>query len=193
MMKKDSNEEIEKKIELANKVLKPLVFDKFNIPYEIRPEFSTYTDLWFLTIFIDIDVDRFIEFSPDFNQEYQNYIDEINYRIINTLKYVNLQDYYSGVVYGYYNDDKVDDIMDNLNNQLYKRLMDTYNITIKDIHDSGIFYNLDKNQDSFENIAIEFVGDNIGQVVTCDELEQIMEDIYYENNIETSYLNYICT
>ena len=72
MRKKDNNEEIEKKIELANKVLKPLVFDKFNIPYEIRPEFSTYTDLWFLTIFIDIDVDRFIEFSPDFNQEYQN-------------------------------------------------------------------------------------------------------------------------
>jgi len=37
MRKKDNNEEIEKKIELANKVLKPLVFDKFNIPYEIRP------------------------------------------------------------------------------------------------------------------------------------------------------------
>jgi len=201
-MTKKETIEFRKKMEKAQKVLDQLVFNKFNIPYDIKPEYTRFRDHWIFNLWIDVDVDRYVSFSPSFQQEYQDYVDLLDDRVKNSLRYVNLQNDFGGLFFDYINDDQVDEYMERLNQKLYRELENKYNVRPHEIKNADISYFLYKSGDDMVDIRIEFGGENITgkdeetgeeiELVSCKEIQDIMFDIYNSEAIDLEYENLVC-
>jgi len=195
-------DDIKKKIKFADKILKQLVFNKFNIPYDIKPEWSAFKNKWTFDIWIDIDVDRYTDFSPNFEQEYQNYIDTLYNRIKNSLMYVNLQNDFGELFFDYINDDETEDVITQLTQELYNALENKYNVRYNEIENSDIYYYLYKSDMESPYFRVELLGNPIiiededtgeeQELVTCQELEEMMITNYKNKNIGLDYENFIC-
>ena len=120
--------EIRERIKTAVKVLESLIFNKMDIPYDIKMEYDRFNNKWYMTFWVDVDVDRFTGFTTKYDPKYEEFMQSLDRRIPTALRYVNLQEMYGGVMYDYYNDDEVESIMNDLTNKLYGELENLYNV-----------------------------------------------------------------
>ena len=194
--------EFRKKMKLAQKVLDQLVFSKFNIPYDIKPEYTRFRDRWIFNLWVDVDVDRYVSFTPSFKQEYQDFIDLLDENINSSLRYVNLQNDFGGLFFDYINDDEADEFIGQLNQKLYRELENRYNARPNEIKEADIFYYLYKSGDENADIRLEALGNNImvkdeetgeeTQLVSCRDVDNIMFDIFNAEAISIEYESFIC-
>lgn len=188
-------------IKHAKMILDNLVFDKFNINYEISKEYQRRTEKWYLTLHIDVDVDRYVSFSPSYQQEYENYMNNIYDRIKNTLRYIDLQDYFGGILFYYVNDDETDAILYEYNQKLYRELENQYNVRPNEIRKADIFYYLYKSEGDQIEMHIELIGNNIEvfdkdtnkivELVSCQQVESTMRNLI-EGSLSIDIESYIC-
>ena len=192
--------DIREKLPIAKKVLEQLVFGKFNIPFDIKTEYSRYNGSWSISIWVDIDVDRYCDFTTKHDVDYENHINNLDRRVENTLGYVDLRGVYGGLLFDYINDDETDKIYYNLQQKLYAELENKFNARRHEV--DSIYYYLYKSGDEVVYFRTEFVGDEIqvedeetgemSTLVSCDDLYTTMLDVYNNSGITFDVENFIC-
>lgn len=196
-IKKDATE----KGTIATKVLDTLVFDRLGIDYEFKIERNKYgVKPFYFTFWIDVHVDKMFVNSPTYDYNYNNSIYEIEDKIEKALRYVSLQDYYGGVIFNYVDDDLVEDELRKLDNKLFDNLVKKYpNITKDQFKDSEIYFYLYKPEEDYPSLTVEFIGldirdDNDNVLVTCEQLADVMVDMYKQSPLVNSfyYENQLC-
>ena len=193
--------EIRERIKTAEKVLESLIFNKMDIPYDIKMEYDRFNNKWYMTFWVDVDVDRFTGFTTKYDPKYEEFMQSLDRRIPTALRYVNLQEMYGGVMYDYYNDDEVESIMNDLTNKLYGDLENLYNVRPHEAEQSDIYYYYYKPSSDELYTRIELLGDSIVvkdektgenlELVTCSQLEGLMYDII-EGYIPYDIESFVC-
>ncbi len=206
VLKKDSEE----KSKMARKVLDALVFEKLGIEYEIR----TYSGLrhnhnqqvFLFNIFINVDVDRMLEFSPTYDSKYESLMYDIEDRIEKALRYVSLQNYFGDVIFDYINDTLAENELSKLQSKLVPQIHFNFpDVTEQQIMDSDLYFSLDKSESEQPYLRVEFRGDSIEQegedgmgshieLVSCEQLYQIMSDLFERSPLSMSLdsESYLC-
>jgi len=201
-MKEELPKNITEKISIANKVLEQLVFDKFNISFEIETHYSGYWDKWTIRIMVDVDVDRYCDFTSKYDYAYEKHMDNLERNVENTLAYVDLKGAFDGLIFYYFNDYETEQIFTNLNEKLYTELENKFNVGRSDIENSDIYYYLYKSEIEYVGFRTEFVGNEIevkdeqtgkmSTIVTCYELDQMMNKVYEESGIDLHSESFVC-
>jgi len=201
-MKEELPKNITEKISIANKVLEQLVFDKFNITFEIETHYSGYWDKWVIRIMVDVDVDRYCDFTSKYDYAYEKHMDNLERNVENALAYVDLKGAFDGLLLYYVNDYETEQIFTNLNEKLYTELENKFNVGRSDIENSDIYYYLYKSELEYVYFKTEFVGNEIevedeqtgkmSTIVTCYELYQIMNKVYEESGIDLHSESFVC-
>tara|TARA_R110000744_G_C19341060_1_gene559441 strand:- start:161 stop:838 length:678 start_codon:yes stop_codon:yes gene_type:complete len=212
VLKKDSEE----KSKMARKVLDALVFEKLGIEYEIR----TYSGLrhnhnqqvFLFNIFINVDVDRMLEFSPTYDSKYENLMHNIEESVDSALRYVNLKNNYDGVDFKYVNDTLAENEIDRLQSELISQIQFNFpEVTESQIEDSAIWFHLYKSEHDHPFLRVDFAGTDIRSytnvskvpnrfnihkdtIVTCDVLNKMMSDLFNRSplsmNLDSE--NFLC-
>lgn len=184
---RDLPEDIREKVKISKKVVDQLVFGKYNIPYDIKMEYNRHRDMWYMTFWVDVDVDRLTNFTSQYDPEYENFMENLDKKIPNALRYINIQDMYGGVLYDYYNDDETEEKMNNLTQRLYQELENQYNVRPHEAEQSNIYFYYYKPSSDELYTRIEFLGDNIVvkdentgeevELVSCSQVSDLMYDL----------------
>lgn len=184
---RDLPEDIREKVKISKKVVDQLVFGKYNIPYDIKMEYSRHRDTWYMTFWVNVDVDRLTNFTSQYDPEYENFMENLDKKIPNALRYINIQDMYGGVLYDYYNDDETEEKMNNLTQRLYQELENQYNVRPHEAEQSNIYFYYYKPSSDELYTRIEFLGDNIVvkdentgeevELVSCSQVSDLMYDL----------------
>lgn len=136
MEKKDT----EDLIEIVKKVTKTLVFDKFNIPFDVTRGYPNDPILFNrdFNFNIGIDVDRYLQKD----KEYSKFINELYKKVYSSLRYVNLSENLGFLDYYYYNDSETQKKLQTLTNIVNKELKTEYNLTDEEIKEVNANYTL---------------------------------------------------
>lgn len=201
-MKEELPKNIREKISMANKVLEQLVFDKFNIPFEIDTHYSGHWNELTIRIMVDVDVDRYCNFTSKYDYAYEKHMDNLERNVENALAYVDLKGAFDGLLLYYVNDYETEQIFTNLNEKLYTELENKFNVGRSDIENSDIYYYLYKSELEYVYFRTEFVGNEIevedeqtgkmSTIVTCYELDQMMNKVYEESGIDLHSESFVC-
>ena len=189
-MKKDSEE----KGKMAVKILDALVFDKLSIDYEVRTEVSRYgTKPFYFTFVVDVDVDKMYMESPKYDSTYSSVMYDLEDHIERALRYVNLQDYFGGVLYDYFNDSFLESEVNKMEDKLFPTIKQKYSlITKEEFEQSEIYFYPYKSESDYAFIRIDFVGldirdENDDVLVDCDTIFDIMYEIFLASPLSKSF------
>lgn len=194
----------------AIKILDQIVFNRFGgIKYSLKVDGSVNKKYPFkLNFTVEADVDRTCSGTPTYDPDYYDYIRRIEAHIDKGLRYLNLNKVMVNVSIDYVNETFTVDMVDELNKKLHNYLISQLKgVTMEGLMSHKISYYLSKNyinNEIAELILIEFHGEiytnNPKKYVSienleCDELYEIMEDIYSRSKLSISYEHdsFICT
>lgn len=193
---------INEKLRISKKVLDQLVFRKFNIPYDIKMEYSRHHEMWYMVFWVDVDVDRLTNFTSQYDPKYENFMENLNDEIKKSLHYVNLQGMFGGVLYDYYNDDETEEKMNELTQRLYQELENRYNVRPHEAAQNNIYFYYYKPSSDELYTRIEFLGDDIVvkdeetgeemELVSCSQISDLMYDLV-EGYIAYDIVDLVCT
>ncbi len=201
------------------RILDQIVFNKFGgIKYSLQVSGVTNKDKdikdhpFKLNFTVEVDVDKTYVGSPTYDSDYYQYINNLDDHIDKGLRYLNLNKLNVGVNFNYINETFIVDMVDELNKKLHNYLISQLKgVTIEGLISHNILYYLQKDSENIwirsghkELILIEFHGEiytnNPKKYVSienleCDELYEIMEDIYSRSRLSISYEHdsFICT
>lgn len=200
--------DIEQKAKSAEKIIRSLAFRNQDIDFDVKINKSYRQGVlpYYLDFFFDIDVDKHFEKSPTYDKQYADATWEWEDRIEAALRYVNLQNYFGGILFDYINDDLVSMEIDRLNNKLEKYIKSQYpEVTDEKYREADIFYYLYKSEADQPHMRVEFIGlpiesDEVSAtrdgnlLFTCDDLYDMMLDIYLRSPLHPSfeYENFTC-
>jgi hypothetical protein len=199
-IKKDSEE----KSKMAIKVLDALVFEKLGIDYTLTTPRNVYNNKdndniktpFNIDIRLDIDVDTMMKFSPTYDSKYESLMYDIEDRIEKALRYVSLQNYFGGVIFDYVNDTLAENELHKLQIKLISQIQFNFpDITEQQIIDAGLGFSFYYSESEQPYIRVELEGENIEEepekgvyveLVTCDELYNIMGDLFDRSPLSMS-------
>jgi hypothetical protein len=195
MEKKD----IRDQIEVVKKVTKTLVFDKFNIPFDVEiynpsdPLFLNYD----LNFNVGIDVDRYLQND----KEYSKFINGLYIKVYKSLRYINLSEKMGGMDFYTYNDNETEKKIQQLNNLINKELKEEYELTDEEIKKVNANYVL---KTRALNGSVQFtlfcygynnpnvyVSEKTRDKLSCGDLRDLMIESYYKTDFikNKSYLH----
>ena len=116
--------DIKEKAKSAEKIIRSLAFRNQDIDFDVKINKSYRHGVlpYYLDFFFDIDVDKHFEKSPTYDKQYADATWEWEDRVESALRYVNLQNYYGGILFDYINDDLVSMEIERLNHKLEKNI-----------------------------------------------------------------------
>ena len=198
-----TDQEAKTNLEMVRKVLDGLAFKNLDVNYDIkinkkhRGALPYYYDIW-----VDVDVDKHYSKSPNYDQQYVNVMYELEEKIENALRYVNLQNYFGSVIFDYQNDELVENEMDRLENKLILYLQSQYEgLSYDSIREADIGYYFYKGETDNPYMRVEYVGqpplrdgdrqstDTIEEreYFSCEDLYDIMSDLFDRSPLSISY------
>lgn len=195
-------------LEMVRKVLDGLAFKNLDVNYDIKinkkPIGATlpyYYDIW-----VDVDVDKHYSKSPNYDQQYVDVMYDLEEKIENALRYVNLQNHFGGVIFDYQNDELVEFEMSRLNNRFKKYIQSQFpNVTDTDYIGSDIYFYFYKSETDNPYMRVEFIGTppfakdpETGEdydVFSCNELYEMMNTFYFTSPLssEFEHENFTCS
>jgi hypothetical protein len=192
---------MEENIDMVKKVLDHLVFKPNVLKYEI------YTDdvegEFTLSFDIFVDLGRYFEFSDQYDKNYHNLIRHIEEKIFSTLRYVNMQNYFTDLHYNYENKEVFYEKINEINKILFLKLKKDYNINKEEIVESEIYFDPIFTEGTNPYILVNMYGsevlypNNEGTKISCRQLIDVMYNIIIESHIEeyefVTTSNRICT
>jgi len=195
-------------LEMVRKVLDGLAFKNLDVNYDIKinkkhlgATLPYYYDIW-----VDVDVDKHYSKSPNYDQQYVDVIYDLEQKIENALRYVNLQNYFGGVIFDYQNDELVEFEINRLNDRFKKYIQSQFpNVTDTDYIGADIYFYFYKSETDNPYMRVEFIGNppfahdpETGEdydVFSCDELYEMMNNFYFTSPLssEFEYENFTCS
>lgn len=195
-------------LEMVRKVLDGLAFKNLDVDYDIKinkkhlgATLPYYYDIW-----VDIDVDKHYSKSPNYDQQYVDVMYDLEEKIENALRYVNLQNYFGGVMFDYQNDELVEFEVNRLNGRFKRYIQSQFpNVTDTDYIGSDIYFYLYKSETDNPYMRVEFIGNppfakdpETGEdydVFSCDELYEMMNNFYFTSPLssEFEFENFTCS
>lgn len=201
-MRQELPKDIREKLPMAKKVLEKLVFGNYDIPFDIKTEYSRYNDKWGISIWVDVDVDRYCNFTTKHDVNYENHIDNLEKNVESTLGYVGLRGHFWGLLFDYVNSDETDQIFYDLQQKLYAELENKFNVRRHEVESHDVYYYLYKSESDNVYLRTEFVGEEIqvedektGEVstlVSCDDLYMTMKEVYESSRIDLDVEDFVC-
>lgn len=202
------DQEANKNLEMVKKVLDALAFKNINVDYDIKinkkhlgATLPYYYDIW-----VDVDVDKHYSKSPSYDQHYVDVMDGLEEKIENALRYVNLQNYFGGVIFDYQNDELIEFEMNRLNERFKKYIQSQFpNVTDEDYIGADIYYYFYKSETDNPYMRVEFIGNppfandpETGEdydVFSCNELYEMMNNFYFTSPLssEFEFENFTCS
>jgi len=200
-MRQELPKDSEEKGKMAVKILDALVFDKLSMDYEVRTEVSRNgTKPFYFTFVVDVDVDKMYKESLKYDSTYSSVMYNLENHIERALRYVNLQDYFGGVSYYYFNDSLLESEVNKMEDKLFPTIKQKYpEVTKEEFEQSDIYFYPYKSESDYASISIDFVGldirdENDDVLVDCDTIFDIMYEIFLASPLSNSfgYENAIC-
>lgn len=202
-----TDQEAKTNLEMVRKVLDGLAFKNLDVNYDIkinkkhRGALPYYYDIW-----VDVDVDKHYSKSPNYDQQYVDVMYDLEEKIENALRYVNLQNYFGGVIFDYQNDELVEFEINRLNDRFKKYIQSKFpNVTDTDYIGADIYFYFYKSESDNPWMRVEFIGNppfannpETGEdydVFSCDELYEMMNNFYFTSPLssEFEFENFTCS
>ncbi len=202
-----TDQEAKTNLEMVRKVLDGLAFKNLDVNYDIkinkkhRGALPYYYDIW-----VDVDVDKHYSKSPNYDQQYVNVMYELEEKIENALRYVNLQNYFGSVIFDYQNDELVEFEINRLNDRFKKYIQSKFpDVTDTDYIGADIYFYFYKSESDNPWMRVEFIGNppfannpETGEdydVFSCDELYEMMNNFYFTSPLssEFEFENFTCS
>jgi hypothetical protein len=202
------DQEAKTNLEMVKKVLDALACKNINVEYDIKinkkhlgATLPYYYDIW-----VDVDVDKHYSKSPSYDQQYVDVMDGLEEKIENALRYVNLQNYFGGVIFDYQNDELIEFEINRLNERFKKYIQSQFpNVTDEDYIGADIYYYFYKSETDNPYMRVEFIGNppfandpETGEdydVFSCNELYEMMNNFYFTSPLssEFEFENFTCS
>ena len=202
-----TDQEAKTNLEMVRKVLDGLVFKDVDVDYSIKIDkkhrnavLPYYYDIW-----VNFDVDKHYTKSPNYNQQYVDLMYNLEEKIENALRYVNLQNYFGNLNVDYQNDKLVESEIEQLNDGFKKYIQSKFsNVTDTDYIGADIYFYFYKSESDNPYMRVEFIGNppfandpETGEdydVFSCDELYEMMNNFYFTSPLssEFQFENYTC-
>ena len=203
-----TDHEAKTNLKIVRKVLDGLAFKGLDVDYEIKinkkhrgATLPYYYDIW-----VNVDVDKHYEKSPNYDQQYADAMYNLEEKIENALRYVNLQNYFGGVMFDYRNDELVESEIKQLNDGFKKYIQSKFpNVTDTDYIGSDIYFYFYKSESDNPWMRVEFIGNppfandpETGEdydVFSCNELYEMMNNFYFTSPLssEFEFENFTCS
>ena len=202
-----TDQEAKTNLEMVRKVLDGLAFKNLDVNYDIkinkkhRGALPYYYDIW-----VDVDVDKHYSKSPNYDQQYVNVMYDLEEKIENALRYVNLQNYFGSVIFDYQNDELVEFEINRLNDRFKKYIQSKFpDVTDTDYIGADIYFYFYKSESDNPWMRVEFIGNppfannpETGEdydVFSCDELYEMMNNFYFTSPLssEFEFENFTCS
>lgn len=203
-----TDQEAKTNLEMVRKVLDGLAFKNLDVNYDIKinkkPLGATlpyYYDIW-----VDVDVDKHYSKSPNYDQQYVDVMYDLEEKIENALRYVNLQNHFGGVIFDYQNDELVEFEINRLNDRFKKYIQSQFpNVTDTDYIGADIYFYFYKSEADNPYMRVEFIGNppfakdpETGEdydVFSCEELYEMMNNFYFTSPLssEFEFENFTCS
>lgn len=185
---------------VVDSLMEHLVFNNYNVPHHIH---YTYLEDDDLEIGFDLGVNarKYLSISPTFDPKYQEFINEIEKKIYNALRYVNLQSKFQSINYYYYEKSIFTEIENDLNEKLFIALNETYNITKQEMEESEIYFQVLEVEGNWVGVKLYLYGqevvldsENKTLKISCRDLMNKMFEIADTFDLfYTDIENYVCT